>query len=373
MRILHVHSGNIFGGVERILLALAGHKDISPAFEHHFALCFRDRLWRELIEMDAETLGIGEVRLSHPLRVFRARRELRKILQKEKYDLVIVHSAWSQALFAREILSAGTPLVFWLHTRATGTSGLERLAQLNFPDAIISVSRWADASAQKLFPGVPSSVVYSPLAIDRATFEKVDRKQVRSTFGVDENGVVILQASRMEAWKGHRELLTALAMLRGEADWVCWIAGGAERPEELEYFRELKGVADQLKIADRVKFLGRREDVPALMVAADIYCQANTEAEGFSIAFLEAFYAGLPIVTTALGGALEIVDSECGELVSAHDTERFAAALRRLISDRALRQRLGVNGRQRALERCDSVRQFRELENAFQQIIARHG
>jgi glycosyltransferase involved in cell wall biosynthesis len=250
---------------------------------------------------------------------------------------------------------------------------LERLAQLNFPDAIISVSRWVDASAQNLFPGVPSQVIYSPLAIDCAAFEKVDRERVRSELGADENAVVILQASRMEAWKGHRELLQALTMLRGEAEWVCWIAGGAERPDEREYVLELQRMADNLEIADRVKFLGRREDVPALMIAADIYCQANTEAEGFSIAFLEAFYAGLPIVTTALGGAMEIVDAECGFLVSASSGKDFATALRRLIHDRGLRQRFGKNGRQRALERCDPVRQFRELENAFRQIIARHG
>jgi glycosyltransferase involved in cell wall biosynthesis len=373
VRILHVHSGNIFGGVERIFVALAGHQGISPEFEHHFALCFRDRLARELAAAGGPVVDLPEVRLSRPLSIMRARRALRKILRERQFDVAIVHSAWTHVVFAREILAASVPLVFWLHTRASGNSALERLAQMNFPDAIISVSRWVDESAGKLFPGVASSVVYSPLAIERAAFDKANRDPLRTELGIERDKVVILQASRMEAWKGHRELLHALKELRSEPNWICWIAGGPERQEEEQYVNELHDLANTLGVADRVRFLGRRDDVPALMVAADIYCQANVEAEGFSIAFVEAFYAGLPIVTSAIGGALEIVDADCGILVKARDSEGLAAALRRLILDRELRQGLGVRGRERALERCDPVRQFRELERVFRQIVAQHG
>src|SRR5207244_6281041 len=71
------------------------------------------------------------------------------------------------------------------------------------------------------------------------------------------------------------------------------------------YFRELHRSADTLDIAERVRFLGLRNDVPALMRAADVYCQPNTDSEGFSLAFVEACLAGLPIVTSALGRSEE--------------------------------------------------------------------
>ncbi len=74
-----------------------------------------------------------------------------------------------------------------------------------------------------------------------------------------------------------------------------------------------------------------------LLAAADIHCQPNTGPEPFGITFIEALYAGLPVVTTSIGGALEIVDGSCGMLVEPNDPAALAGALRRLIEDRELR------------------------------------
>ena len=82
--------------------------------------------------------------------------------------------------------------------------------------------------------------------------------------------------------------------------------------------------------------------------SADIHCQPNTGPEPFGIAFVEALYAGLPVVTTRLGGALEIVNETCGVLVPPGDAGALAAALRRLIADPAERSRLGRAGPARA-------------------------
>ena len=56
----------------------------------------------------------------------------------------------------------------------------------------------------------------------------------------------------------------------------------------------------------------QRDDVPRLLAAADIFCQPNLGPEPFGIGFVEALSAGLPVITTATGGALEIVDGDCG-------------------------------------------------------------
>ena len=63
-------------------------------------------------------------------------------------------------------------------------------------------------------------------------------------------------------------------------------------------------------------------DVPRLLAAADIHCQPNISPEPFGIAFIEALAAGLPVVTSAIGGAIEIVDDTCGRLVPASDPGR---------------------------------------------------
>jgi glycosyltransferase involved in cell wall biosynthesis len=103
----------------------------------------------------------------------------------------------------------------------------------------------------------------------------------------------------------------------------------------------LKEVAERKGISDRVRFAGERRDVAAILRAADIYCQPNVGPEAFGISLVEAPAAGLPIVTSALGGALEIVDERCGLLVAPHDAGALTEALRRLLSDDGLRARLG--------------------------------
>jgi glycosyltransferase involved in cell wall biosynthesis len=124
-------------------------------------------------------------------------------------------------------------------------------------------------------------------------------------------------------------------------------------------------------VADRVRFLGQRTDVPALLAAADIHCQPNLGAEPFGIAFVEALYAGLPVVTTALGAATEILDESCGVLVPPGDAAGLAEALRRLIEDPRERQRLGRAGPTRASQLCDPARQLNRLAEVLRPSTAR--
>ena len=141
--------------------------------------------------------------------------------------------------------------------------------------------------------------------------------------------------------------------------------GGAQRRQETEYLEELKRLAGRLGIADRVRFLGKRSDVPRLLSAADIYCQPNVKPEPFGIVFIEALYARLPIVTTALGGACEIVNGSCGILVPPRDRIALASSLRGLIMDPDLRAKLRAAAPDRAQKLCDPVRQMRRIAEVF--------
>jgi glycosyltransferase involved in cell wall biosynthesis len=187
----------------------------------------------------------------------------------------------------------------------------------------------------------------------------VERSRLRLTLGADDGTPVILIASRFEAWKGHRELLTAVAGIR--EPWRLWIAGRPQRSGEEEYTRALRAQVSSLELGSRVTFLGERTDIPALMRAADIHCQPNSGPEPFGLAFVEALYAGLPVVTTALGGALEIVTPECGRLVPAARPDTLEQTLRSLVIDAAERRRLGAAGPARAARLCDPAQQLARL------------
>jgi glycosyltransferase involved in cell wall biosynthesis len=201
---------------------------------------------------------------------------------------------------------------------------------------------------------------------------------VRAELGAAPEAAVVIQVSRMEEWKGHRLHLNALARLAGapggsggRSKWSCWIVGGAQRAHEARYLEALRAEAAALGIGSRVNFLGQRGDVARLLAAADIHCQPNTGPEPFGITFIEALYAGLPVVTTAIGGALEIVDGSCGILIEPNDPAALAEALGRLIEDRELRARLGATGPARATALCEPRAQLQALARALTSL--RHG
>lgn len=371
MRVLYVYSGNLYGGVETILVTLARHRELCPAMEARFALCFEGRLSDELIAAGAIVYQLGNARISRPSSVWRARRSLAKLLRREQFDIVVCHSAWSQAVFGPTIRRAGLPLVFWLHDATDGRHWLERLARACPPDLALCNSEFTAAMLPRLYARVRAELIYCPVAMPAPRYSNRERVAARHELRTPEQATVIIQASRLEEWKGHALLLQALGALRDVPGWVCWLAGGGQRPHELAYLEELKRAAIRLRIDDRVRFLGERTDVPRLFAAADIHCQPNTGPEPFGITFVEALAAGLPVVTTAIGGAREIVDESCGLLVAPGDVKALAQALRRLIEDRALRESLGNAGPSRAQALCDPARQMTRLGNLLAGVVRR--
>src|SRR5712692_3701960 len=368
MRVLHVHSGNLYGGVETLLLTLARYRDLCPAMEPEFALCFEGRLSEELNAVGVRIHLLGKVRIRHPLSVWRSRGILKDILQQQKIDVVICHSAWPQAIFGPVVRDAHLPLVFWLHSAVNGHHWLQLWARRTPPDLALCNSRFTQSTLPNMYPKVCSQLIYCPVSANKPRASNSERQGTRAEFNTPAHATVIVQPSRMEAGKGHELLLLALATLRDMPSWVAWMVGGAQRPQELRHQNGLKKAAATLGIADRVMFLGQRSDVPRILAAADIHCQPNTGPDPFGITFVEALYAGIPVVTTAMGGAREIVDDSCGIMVRPDDPGPLAASLRKLIQDSALRKQLGAAGPTRGRKLCDPRAQLHKLHQALENI-----
>jgi glycosyltransferase involved in cell wall biosynthesis len=131
----------------------------------------------------------------------------------------------------------------------------------------------------------------------------------------------------------------------------------------------LRKKAIQYGVAERVRFVGQRSDVARLLIAADIFCQPNTVGEPFGISFIEALHAQLPVVTTDLGAAREIVDDTCGLLVPPDDAHALALAVGRLIQEPDLRKQLGSAGPARASELCNPGVQMDQFQAALSGVI----
>lgn len=365
VRVLHVHAGNMYGGVEAMLLTHVQQRNLCPGLQTSFALCFDGRFSEEVNAAGATVYSLGHARVRQPLSIRRARRNLKELLRRKVFDVVVTHSCWSQAIFGPTVRAESVPLVFYMHGPATGRHWLERLARRTPPDLILANSDFTAATASQLFPGFRAETVYCPVAQTESTPPGPDRIQTRAELQTPEGATVIIQVSRMESWKGHALHLEGLSLLKDLPNWVCWQVGGAQRSSEIEYLEELKRTAVRLGIAERVRFLGQRSDVPRLMAAADIFCQPNTAGEPFGIVFVEALHAQLPVVTADIGGGREIVDDSCGVLVPPKDAPALALALRKLIEEPAIRIRLGASGPKRARVLCDPSLQINQFHQAL--------
>ncbi len=157
----------------------------------------------------------------------------------------------------------------------------------------------------------------------------------------------MLEVARLCDVKGQRELIRALPRLERQ-DTVVLLAG-----EDLEaggaFRRALEQEAEALGVGDRVRFLGYRSDVPALLEAADVFALPSW-VEGLPLGVLDAMARGKPVVAGAVGGTPElVVDGETGLLVPPRDVDALVRALDELLGDPERARRLGEAGRARAL------------------------
>jgi glycosyltransferase involved in cell wall biosynthesis len=150
----------------------------------------------------------------------------------------------------------------------------------------------------------------------------------------------LIMVARLGAQKDHTTLLRALAGLRHHP-WELDLVG------EGPLLGEMKSLAATLGLGARVRFLGQRMDVDQIIAEAQVALLA-TNWEGFPLSILESMRAGLPVVASSVGGIDEAVcDGETGYLVPRGDVQVLRDRIERLLTDPALRVRMGMNGRTR--------------------------
>lgn len=198
----------------------------------------------------------------------------------------------------------------------------------------------SDATTEALikwFPEVAGKAQTCPNGVDADSFFNLPAASKFDLFSLPETCPVLLSVGRMKHPKDHETVIRALSLIR-EAHLVLVGVG--------PMLKEYQQLAQDLGLAQRVHFLGRRADVPQLMKAADIYVQSS-RWEGFGIAALEAMASGLPVVATRVPGLAELV-KDAGLLFEPGDQRQLAGHLTTLLSSEELRTRLAEAGRVRA-------------------------
>jgi glycosyltransferase involved in cell wall biosynthesis len=172
-------------------------------------------------------------------------------------------------------------------------------------------------------------------------------------------------------WKGWRDLLAGVALIAKEFPTLKTAVVACE---DTRHQAVVASIAREHGIADRVLPIGFRDDMPDVLMAADIVADMSYAGTGVTGTLREAMALGTPVIGSAVGGNPElVVDGKSGLIVPPRQPAALAGALRRLLSDRALADRLGQAGRARVVAGFSSEARLDRIEALYRALAsARH-
>ncbi|WP_144184667.1 glycosyltransferase family 4 protein [Elioraea rosea] len=306
-------------------------------------------------------------RSANPLANLPAFLALVRLFREERFDLLHVHTPLAGLVGRIAGRVAGIPRIaytahgFYFHERMRPSTYrahvlLERFGR-RFTDVLMTQSAEdaETAKAERLAPDGAVTVIGN--GVDPSLFRPgtaEERAAARAAMGVGPDDVVAVMIGRMVAEKGYPELFAALA--RVPRLTLACIGTRLESDHEGAVDAALAAAQGDPATASRLKLLGYRTDVAALLRGADLFVLPS-HREGMPRAIIEAMMTGLPVVATRIRGAREqVIDGETGFLVPVKDEAALAEALGRLAGDPALRARMGAASLARARAEYDEAK-----------------
>lgn len=234
-------------------------------------------------------------------------------------------------------------------------------------DRVICVCEASRASHAPRFPWASGRFVTVANGISELA-QAPDREAARAALGLSADARVALTVGSLTPQKAQDVLLRAFAMTAREVPGAVLLIAGEGRLES-----ELRALHGSLGLGDRVRFLGPRRDVEALMAACDVFV-LSSRREGLSITLLEAMRAGRACVATGVGGNPEAVaDGETGRIVPVGDAPALAGALSALLADAGACERAGAAGERRFRTRFTAARMVAETERIYHEALTARG
>ena len=296
---------------------------------------------------------------------------LRRQLVRQRYDVLHLHlpyAAGLSRLVVRTLPRRSRPLVVYTeHSYWPRNGRLTRLlgaATAPLDDVSIAVSASTRAGMPLRVQRRTEVVIHG---IDTRGLATAARGSagVRAALGVPDDHQLVVTVANLRRQKGYRTLLTAASLVVGSGRPVTFLAAG-HGPMESELVAE----RDRLGLGDGFRFLGQRDDVAALVAAADVFVLAS-DWECLPVAVMEAFALGTPVVATAVGELPALIDHGVnGVLVPHGDPRGLAAALENVLAHGPLRESLAAAGA-RTGEMFDVTRARRDVESRYVRELGR--
>jgi len=279
---------------------------------------------------------------------------LAALARRTKADLIHTNGLKAHLLGGLAGRMIGTPVVWHLRDFLPGDYAgqvLRRAAQY-LPALVLANSEAVAATLRPKNGGCPSVIrIHNPVDMGRFC-PGLPRGRIRQELGLGEDVPLVGCVAHLTPWKGHELFLSiarAVTDAVPEAHFV--ITGGPiyETDGHSGYPEALRRRTVELGLADRVAFLGARDDIPEVLAALDVLVHCPTAPEPFGRVLAEAMAVECPVVAACCGGIPEVVDDGVtGFLVPPGDVQGFVAAVLHFLEEPTLRKRFGQAGRRRA-------------------------
>lgn len=363
MRVMFFHTSLFVGGAEALLVDLIRRLD-------------RDRFAPEVCCL--KNLGPLAAALADDVPVFHGFikhkydvpvvARLARLLRQRQIDAIVTVGAGDKMFWGRlAAWLAGVPIITSALHSTGWPDGISRLNRLLTPltDAFIAV---AEPHArylieQEKLPPRRVRVVFNGIDTERFRPRTADAA-LRASLGLPGDAPVAGIVARLSREKNHEMFLEVARLVRARAPKAHFLIVG----EGIDRQR-LEQLARDLGVADCVRFLGNRTDVPELLAMIDVFL-LTSHIEASPVSVLEALATGKPVVATRVGSVGETVaDGEVGYLVEPGDAALMAERTVELFADARLAQSLGARGRRLVIERASVDRMVEGYQNLLEELF----
>lgn len=302
----------------------------------------------------------------------RAIRQLKELFSVIKPDIVHSHASMSARIAARSV--RGCKIVYTRHSVFEPSARISRgigklingMINNHYADGIIAV---ADAAKQNL---IATGVSPKKIRVILNGVDPVDRLDpvacslAREHFGIGVHEPVVAIIARLTPVKGHRYLLEAIRLLKEKDIRARFVIAGTGEAEH-----ELRALARQLDILDRVTFAGFLSDVTPLYNIMTIQVNASYGTEATSLSLLEGMSLGIPAVVSDFGGNPGVItDLKNGLITPQRDAPALARALARLLTDHELYHRLTAGAKAEFDARFQAPVMCRSIESFYESLLS---
>jgi len=300
-------------------------------------------------------------------------RHMAAAIRERDLDIVHAHqySPFFYAALAKALCWGRPKLILTEHGRhypdkvSPVRRAVNRLLLDQLADAVTACCHFSAEGLSRTdgFAGKRIEVIENGIEVDRYG-PAADQQKLKESLGLEPHRVYIIHVARHHPVKDQPTLLRGFAACATDLPRVdlLMVGDGPLRGE-------LEQLAVELRIPNRVKFLGIRTDIPDLMRAADVFALTSV-SEAASLTLLEAMASGLPAVVTNVGGNPEIVRHEReGLLFPRGDFAACGVALHRLFHEPLLAAKLGTAGRERVRAHYRLDRTVEQYDRLYHRLV----